>query len=859
MEDVEDLDDLFKEGYKYYWEGDYKTAYQFFDKSIKKEGEFYLKTYYKALSLNYQGKLTKSLPLFKKTLDQRQDFIECLVTLATVYQKLGKNENALQVLNDALDKHPTIDERFEIIQNKTKIFDSLKKQNRKVNFPNDFEEGMWNYIKGYHPDAIGYFDDYLADNPRDYVALLYSAISRCNNNEHIRALENINKCIEVEPNYGKVWYIKAKILERKGDYQLAIESCEKALKLNPKSVLFSDYLSNLYRKKSKFKSAAPKVDKSLVVTPRVDTIPDRNREKELPPLFGISMAIYTSKIYVLGKGKDVNSLISALKYFGVKDYIALQIDFMSMYYGITNQIKINETLKETIELAAKFMGFTRKDPEAFDIFNKALEYITKSKIAKGLGLMEKAIELCPNNPIYAAEIYKIHQQVGNIKKAIDIRKNFEDKISQFQSKEYQQKEFDRLNKSVDNEINHCNDLKKSYVTFTKPEKGILDFLNETISEIAKFLEGDSKTVNKNNLSKIVEDCLFCLELISHVASLSFFKLKMNLGDAQFDNKIKARIIDILGWEPEPLPHAQTPNFLSPSLRKENWFTTLGMDVLSGMMMNSIQEARYRHIDGNETNDDSKTHMWYSKVIADQANIVEQHKLHDRVERELITKHIEDHFGKNFKVIHSKKSFPVHIDIYIIPPTKERRYGLLITSGMSELPMNPPPDVWKWWKIDISKIPKEARKALNCDYAELVIKLPPDWPLPSEELKKDDYFWPIEELHNLINYVHNDKQWFWDGHTFGGESGTTTFAKNTKLSGWLFMFPSLFLPPQFPMLKISPSKLICFLQLIPLYSEEVVFALKNGKPALLKKLDEFKIKDHIDINRLNVCKTRETNN
>ena len=84
-----------------------------------------------------------------------------------------------------------------------------------------------------------------------------------------------------------------------------------------------------------------------------------------------------------------------------------------------------------------------------------------------------------------------------------------------------------------------------------------------------------------------------------------------------------------------------------------------------------------------------------------------------------------------------KSFSVHIDIYVVPPTKERRYGLLITSGMSELPMNPPPDVWKWWKIDVNKLPKEARKALNCDFAELVIKLPPDWPLPYEELKKDD--------------------------------------------------------------------------------------------------------------------------
>jgi len=810
-------DKWFDKGSELLAQNSFLKAIKMFEKSVKKYPHNELAWYKLGIAFAGWDKLSNSIRCFEKVLTINPDCELALLQKAYSVQRLGNLEEA----NELYDKY------ISRSQDDMRIITAIK---RKIANNNRLKKRGIKIVPQKYEKALKITENLLVRDKKNYEVLMLQG-------EIYSEMRDYQKAIKT--------YEQAKLIKETE----AVRSAIKRIK---------DKIDDRQRK-SKPKSIPPKIDEKLAVPPGADTTTERNKERELPPLFGISMAIFTSKKINLRKGEDVKSLISALNYFGVKEYITLQIDFMSMYYGITNQIKINDVLNEIIELAAKFMGFTRNDPEAFDLFNSALEYITKTKIAKGLGLIEKAIELCPNNPIYAAELYKTHQQVGNIKKARDIRKNFEDKISQFQSKEFQQKEFEKINKSVESEISHCNDFKKNYITIVKSEKGILDFLNVTIYEIAKYLEGDSKTVNKNNLSKIIDDCLICLELISHVASLSFFKLKMNLGNAQFDNKIKTSIIDILGWEPEPLPPVQTPNFLSPSLRKENWFTTLGMDVLSFRMMNSIQEARYRHIDGNEKNDDSKTHMWQSKEVADQVNIAKQNKLHDRLERDMIAQHIEDHFGEDFKVLHSKKSFSVHIDIYVVPPTKERRYGLLITSGMSELPMNPPPDVWKWWKIDVNKLPKEARKALNCDYAELVIKLPPDWPLPSEELKKDDYFWPIEELHHLINYVHNDKQWFWDGHTFGGESGSTTFAKNTKLAGWLFVFPSLFLPQKFPMLKISPSKLICFLQLIPLYSEEIKFALRNGKPALLKKLDEFKIKDHIDINRLNVCKIKETNN
>jgi len=633
---IEDLDDLFKKGYNYYWEGDYQTAYKYFDKSIKKEGGHYLKSYYKGHALYNQGKLTDSLTFFTEALKKKQDFIECQITLATVYQKLGKSEKALQEYNDALNNCPTIDERIEIIQHKVKLIDSLKKQKVKIDFENNFEEGMWNYLEGYTPYAAGRFEAQIKDNPEHSLAYLYCAIANCKSNDLDIALECINKFIKFEPNYAKAWYVKAKILEHKREYQLAIDSCEKALELNPNSTLFRDYISRIYRLKPK--SVTPKLDKKQKLSPKLNILPIEEKNKEIPPLFGIALALYTTKKSYLEKDK---TLIKALDYFRINDYIMLQIDFMSLYYGITNQFKIDEPLKETIELAVRLIGITRKTPEAFDYFNKALGYISKSNITKGLELIEKAIIICPDNPMYSLELYKIHQQIGNIKKASNIRKKFEKRVNQLKNKEYQQEKFERLKTRFYKDISFFNDLKKIYNKYGSSDKGSMDFLNSIISEIAKYLKGDNNKVNENNISKIIDDCLVCLELFSLIASLVYFKLQDNFGDAQTVNKIKTAIIDILGWEPEPLPSIQGPNFLSPSLRKKNWQTILGMDILSGQMMNSIQEARYVYMDGDLENDDPKSHAWYSKKTAVQVSISEQSVFHDKTEGEHVLEHVEN--------------------------------------------------------------------------------------------------------------------------------------------------------------------------------------------------------------------------
>jgi hypothetical protein len=92
--------------------------------------------------------------------------------------------------------------------------------------------------------------------------------------------------------------------------------------------------------------------------------------------------------------------------------------------------------------------------------------------------------------------------------------------------------------------------------------------------------------------------------------------------------------------------------------------------------------------------------------------------------EKISEHIEQYIGPVASVFHELLSDLVHIDVHIVEPTEERNFYTLVTSGMSDLPMAAP------------------EGAEEFRYAELLIALPPDWPMGDDEWKQDENFWPI---------------------------------------------------------------------------------------------------------------------
>ena len=199
--------------------------------------------------------------------------------------------------------------------------------------------------------------------------------------------------------------------------------------------------------------------------------------------------------------------------------------------------------------------------------------------------------------------------------------------------------------------------------------------------------------------------------------------------------------------------------------------------------------------------------------------------------EEIEAHILKYVGKVETVFHELISDHVHVDVHIVPPTRLRNYYTLITSGMSDQPMNAPFE--------------------DLRYAELMICLPPDWKLSEEDFKDDNNYWVVYWLKMLARFPHLYETWLWETHTMPNGDPPQPFAANTKMCCALLSQPMLF-GEGFKKLRVRDDKTIHFLSLIPLYKEEMNYKLDKGIEKLYEKFDKYGVNELLDVTRRNTC-------
>jgi hypothetical protein len=201
--------------------------------------------------------------------------------------------------------------------------------------------------------------------------------------------------------------------------------------------------------------------------------------------------------------------------------------------------------------------------------------------------------------------------------------------------------------------------------------------------------------------------------------------------------------------------------------------------------------------------------------------------------ERVGQHIKEHIGPAKFVFHELISDLVHVDVHLVDPTPERDYYTLVTSGMSDRPMKAPPGA-------------EAFR-----FAELLICLPPDWPLTQEAFQNEANYWPIRWLKILARLPHEYDTWLGELHTIPNGDPARPFADNTELCCVMLARPALF-PPEAWLLTVNEEKTVQFYGLVPLYREEMELKLRQGADALLERLDEHGVTELLDVRRENVC-------
>jgi len=184
--------------------------------------------------------------------------------------------------------------------------------------------------------------------------------------------------------------------------------------------------------------------------------------------------------------------------------------------------------------------------------------------------------------------------------------------------------------------------------------------------------------------------------------------------------------------------------------------------------------------------------------------------------EAISNHIEQYLGPVDGVLHEMISDLVHIDIHVVAPTEERDWYTLVTSGMSDKPMNAP------------------EGAEEFRYSELMISLPSDWNMNQEDWKQEEHFWPIRWLKMLARFPHEYETWLWEYHSMPNQDPPQPFASNTEMCGMLIV-PPLLVDDEFQILELEDRN-IFFHALLPIYSDELDLKLKEGVEALFDGFD-----------------------
>ena len=209
----------------------------------------------------------------------------------------------------------------------------------------------------------------------------------------------------------------------------------------------------------------------------------------------------------------------------------------------------------------------------------------------------------------------------------------------------------------------------------------------------------------------------------------------------------------------------------------------------------------------------------------------------------ISDHIEKYIGNIDLVFHEIISDKVHLDVHWVKPSKQYPFHMLVTSGMSDRPMNVPEGL------------EDFR------YAELCIMLPEDWPIdtkayqsPEEAFDGGKSYWPVYWLKYLARFPHTYNTWLSYGHTIPNGEEAEPFAPETQMGCMLLLY-AFNLPVEFSELVVGEEKKIKFYCLYPIYREEMNFKLQHGIDAFVDKLEEQELDMILDIKRPNACKKK----
>ncbi len=201
-------------------------------------------------------------------------------------------------------------------------------------------------------------------------------------------------------------------------------------------------------------------------------------------------------------------------------------------------------------------------------------------------------------------------------------------------------------------------------------------------------------------------------------------------------------------------------------------------------------------------------------------MTDRSELGDAAAAAAILAHVRKHIGPVDSVFHEFDADGVGIDIHHVPPTKKRKAHTLVTTGMSDRPLP---------------------KGSGAGFGELVMRLPPDWPMSDDALDADSAAWPIVLLRELGRLPHANGVGYDFGLCIDGDGLPFDLAAATGFAGVL-LAPPVTAPDAFWCLDAGDGKIVDFFGVVMLYPDEVAVARSEGVVALAHGLDTLKVNE-----------------
>ena len=146
-------------------------------------------------------------------------------------------------------------------------------------------------------------------------------------------------------------------------------------------------------------------------------------------------------------------------------------------------------------------------------------------------------------------------------------------------------------------------------------------------------------------------------------------------------------LDFIAWDIQAMLNAAVGIFEKSPLKWADFHAFRG-DVGTIRLMDKTEELEENEDEKDEDEKDGDEEAEEVEEIEEEcAGLVPE--MYTEQEMNAVEKHIQTYFGEFENIWHELISPDIHVDICIIPPTKEKDYYTLVTMGMGAHEMNVP--------------------------------------------------------------------------------------------------------------------------------------------------------------------------